>query len=125
MKNFYWMTPQWVKDLFKPKNKTKLIINAYKEDDGWYFNKPLYITWKESLMFDSALEELAQGKTKMKLIISSKPVEGWEKMGWFQSDPCWPEANIYIWKDHDIWLCPWAQWWFGEVAEYLWFTTEG
>jgi hypothetical protein len=124
MENFYWKTPQWVKDLFKPKNKTKLTINAYKEGDKWYFNKPLYVTWKESLCFPEALDEMAKGKTKLKLKISSTPVEGWEKMGWFQSDPWWTEANIYIWKNHNIWLCPWAQWWFGEVAEYLWFTTE-
>ena len=120
MTNFYWFTPQWVKDWFKPKNKTKLVITAYKEGASWYFNKPP-ITWKESLMFPGALDELAKGANKIKLTISSEPMEGAQKMWWFQSDPCWMEANIYYWQDHEIWLCPWAQWWFGEVAENLWF----
>ncbi len=74
MKNFYWMTPQWVKDFFKPKNKTKLVITAYKEGSNWFFNKPP-ITWKESLMFPEALDELVKGANKIKLTITSEPME--------------------------------------------------
>ena len=120
MTNFFWSVPQWVKDLCQPKGKTELNITAYKEGKFWYFDLPP-ITWKESLMFADALNELAQGKDKVKLTISSVPIEGAEKLWWFQSDPMWMDANEYYWKDHLIWLCPWNQWYFGEVHENLWF----
>ena len=123
MTNFFWSIPNWVKDFFKPKGKTKLTITAYKDGSDWYFNLPP-ITWKESLVFSEALNELAKGANEVKLTISSKPIEGAEKIWWFQSDPCWMEANIYYWKDHEIWLCPWNQWYFGEVHENLWFTVS-
>ena len=120
MTNFFWSVPQWVKDLCQPKGKTELNITAYKEGKSWYFDLPP-ITWKESLLFEDALNELAQGKDKVKLTISSVPIEGAEKLKWFQTDPMWMDSNEYYWNDYLVWLCPWNQWYFGEVHENLWF----
>ena len=123
MTNFFWSVPQWVKDLCQPKGKTELNITAYKEGKSWYFDLPP-ITIKESLLFEDALDELAQGKDKLELTISSVPIEGADKLTWSHSDPSWPEANEYLWKDQLIWLCPWNQWYFGEVHKTLWFSVN-
>ena len=112
-----------MKNVFKPKGKTSLKITAFKEDGDWMFNLPP-ITWKESLCFPDALNEISQGKNKVSLFISIVPVENAEVMDWYQCDPCWMEANEYTWKGHNIWLCPWLQWYFGEVPEKIWFIAE-
>ena len=123
VKNFYWTLPQKVKDFFRPKGKTQLTITAFKEGEDWMFNLPP-ITWKESLCFPEALNEIAKGRTKVKLFISTQPVEGAEVMHWERQDPCWTEANEFSWNNHIIWLCPWLQWWFGEVPQRIWFTVQ-
>ena len=121
--NFYWTLPEWVKDFFKPKGKTSLTITAFKEDGDWFFNLPP-ITWKESLCFPEALNYIAEGKSKVRLYISTQPFVGAEEMHWERQDPLWQEANEYSWNDHIIWLCPWLQWWFGSVPKTIWFTAK-
>lgn len=124
MTNFFWYMPDWVKTIFKPKGKTTLSITAYKDGDEWYFNK-FPITWKESLVFKEALDHMAQGKSKMKIFISTQQFPGAEVMSWYQADPCWMEANEYTWKGFQIWICPWSQWYWGFVPEQMYFTVEG
>ena len=58
--NFWWALPSWLTDMVQPKNKQQITFTAYKAEDGkWFFNKPLLLTWKESLVFTEALDELA------------------------------------------------------------------
>ena len=122
--NFFWSIPDSIKDKFKPKGKTSLTINAYKEGGFWYFNLPP-ITWKECLVFTKALDEISGGKDKVKMTITTYEVEGAEKVWYFQDDPLYPEASEYYWNDYKIWLCPWLQWYFGHKPENIWFKVEG
>ena len=105
--NSFWNLPEAIKEKFKPKGKTSLNITAYKEGKFWYFNYPP-ITWKESLVFAKALDEISGGKDKVKMTITTYEVEGAEKVWYFQDDPLYPEASEYYWNDYKIWLCPWA-----------------
>ena len=121
--NIFWKIPESVTDFFKPKGKTSITFTAYKVGDGWYFNYPP-ITWMESLVFTKAMDEIAKGKNKIKMTITTYKVDGAEKAWKFQDDPIWMEATEYYWKDHMIWICPWAQWYFGHKPDNFWFTVE-
>ncbi len=123
--NFWWSLPTWLTDKVKPNGKTTLSFTAYKADDGyWYFNKPALLTWKESLVFTDALNELAGDSTKLDMTLSSEPIPGAHKAWYCQDDPLDLTASHYYWGDHLIWLCGWLPWYFGDKPENLWFTAD-
>ena len=120
----WWSTPSWITNIIKPKDKTTLSFVAYKHGNGWYFDKPSLLTWKEALVFDEALDEISQGHSKINFTLSSVPIHGAEKAWYFQDDPIDMTASHYYWKDHLIWLCGWLPWYFGHKPQNLWFTAE-
>jgi hypothetical protein len=120
IENFFWTVSDHVRDLFQPVGKTELKITAYKENNSWFFNLPP-ITWKESLLFPEALNEIAEGKDKVDLTISSVWLNNAHEARLVGPDPMSVGSHFYKWKGHEIWLCPWNQWYFGEVHEKLWF----
>ena len=122
--NTFHSLPQSVLDFFQPKDKTSLTINAYRCNDGeWYFNR-FPITFKEGLCFPEVLNELSNGKPRIKLVVSTEQLPGSERVVYEMDDPFWSEASIYRWKGHEIWLCPWLQWFFGYKPADLWFQVK-
>ena len=121
MTNIFHKLPESVLRFFQPKDKTSLTIHAYRCDDGeWYFNR-FPITYKECLCFPDVLNELSGGKSRIKLTVSSEPIQDAERVEFLMDDPYYPEASEYVWKHHRIWLCPWLQWFFGYKPADLWF----
>ena len=122
--NLFHQLPEGLTKALQPKGQTQLSITAYKKGDGeWAFNK-FPITFDEGLYMKEALDELAKGASKIKVHLSTTPVDGWEKAHFIEPDHWDPGASYWHWKHHDIWLCSWLPWYFGEIPETLWFSTE-
>ena len=120
----WWKLPKSLTNLVKPSGKTTLKFTAYKTEGNWYFDKPELLTWKELLVFTEAMDELAEGASKLKMVLSSTPIEGAHKAWYYQDDPFDVSASHYYWGDHLIWLCGWLPWYFDGKPETLYFTTE-
>ena len=119
MKNLFWKTPEWLKQLLKPHHPNSLTFTAYKEGNEWFFNLAP-ITWGETLCFPEVLDELSHGKDKLKLSVTTYPVEGALTAHYLWDDVWCQEGSIYAFGEHNIYLCPWLQWFFGTKPECLW-----
>ena len=121
--NLWWSLPQSLQSLIKPKGKEDITFKAYKEGDQWYFNAPLLLTWKESLMMPEQLDELADGNDSLWITATTYPMEGAMKIWLEGHDPMDMTASIYIDPNgKTIWLCGWLLWFFGYKPENLWIS---
>lgn len=124
LSNLWWSVPKWMTNLVKPTNPTSLTIHPYKKDGSWYFNSPLLLTWKESLVFTEVLDELADGETSMSLSISTEPTDGALSI-WYEGDDAWDQtASIYVYGTKTVWLCGWLLWFFGCKPSTLYVTVN-
>lgn len=119
--NLWWSLPPQLTKLIQPKGKTSIAIKAYKEGEQWYFNAPLLLTWKESLMMPDQLDEMAEGATSVWIEATTYKVEGAMKI-WYEGDDTWDQtASIYVDPNgKTVWLCGWLLWFFGYKPEALW-----
>ena len=122
--NLWWSLPPQLTKLIQPKGKTSITFKAYKEGEQWYFNAPLLLTWKESLMMPKQLDEMAEGAQSLWLKASIYKEEGATLKIWYEGDDTWDQtASIYIDPaGQTIWLCGWLPWYFGYKPENLWIS---
>ena len=123
VQNIFHQLPQSVLDFFQPKDAEQLTIHAYKQGGEWFFNR-FPITFREQLCFPEVLDALADGQDRITLTVSINPSADAQRVSYVMDDPCWTDASIYHWSGHDIWLCPWLQWFFGHKPADLWFTVD-
>ena len=119
------MLPQWLTSAIQPKNKTSFTLTAFKHGEEWFFHAPLLLTWWEGLAPVNQLNELAKGKDKVKLTVTTFEVDGALKLTYDQDDPWDQSASHYFDPDlQTVWLCGWLPWYFGGKPEYLYVTTH-
>ena len=121
----WWMLPQWLTSAIQPKNKTSFTLTAFKHEEQWFFHAPLLLTWWEGLAPVNQLNELAKGKDKVKLTVTTHPVDGAMKLTYQEDDALDQSASVYFDPDlQTVWLCGWLPWYFGGKPEYLYVTTH-
>ena len=120
----WWSLPKWLTNLIQPKNKTSFTFTAFKHDGQWFFHAPLLLTWWEGLAPVAQLEELANGKDKVKLTVCTYPVKGALKLTYQEDDPLDLSASIYFDPQlRTVWLCGWLPWYFQGKPAHLYVTT--
>ena len=121
--NKFHTLPNWIKQLFQPKNPpTNLTISAFKDHqlNGWFFHQ-FPITFKEELCFPEILDQLANDKDKLKIMISTTEIPGWNVIHKLDDDII-GGGSTWHWHGKQFWLCSWLKWYFWQGPETLWFS---